>query len=349
MRRTAVPALAAAIAVCSVQSVAAQSVAAFYGDKTIEMIIGSTPGGTYDTWARMLTRHMGRHIPGNPGFLAKNMPGAGHIKAANYLFNVAPKDGTTIGIFSRNIPTRAILNHPAVKFKPEEFVWLGSPELTNRVCVAKAGAAVQKASDLFEKELIVGGAGAGTAVSTTPHLLRELLGMKFKLVEGYKGAPDVLLAMERGEVGGICQTVSGIENSHPGWIAEGKIKVLFNLESERVPGLDAPTIHEFARTEEQRAIIRFYSANAELGRPIVAPPGVPAERVSALRRAFDATMKDPKFKDEAKKQGLEIAPLTGEQLEARIKALSATTPAIVDKTEALLGPKKKKNKKKSAE
>lgn len=345
MRKLAFMMLAAALAALAGRPAAAQPVADFYKGKTIEMVIGSSAGGTYDAWARMMARHMGRHIPGNPGFLAKNMPGAGHIKAANYLFNIAPKDGTTIGIFSRNIPTRAILNHPAVKFDPAKFIWLGSPELTNRVCVAKAGIAVQSGAELFEKELIVGGAGAGTAVSTTPHLLRELLGMKFKLVEGYKGAPDILLAMERGEVGGICQTISGIENSHPGWIAEGKIKVLFNMEQEPVPGLNAPTIHDLAKTEEQRAIIRFYSANAELGRPFVAPPGVPADRVTALRRAFDATLKDPGLMAEAKKQGLIISPLTGEQLEARIKALARTTPAIVDKTEALLGPKKKKKKK----
>jgi tripartite-type tricarboxylate transporter receptor subunit TctC len=327
-------------------TVAAQSVADFYKGKTIEFIIGTSPGGTYDQWARLIGRHMGRHIPGNPSFLPKNMPGAGHIKATNYLFNVAPKDGSTIGMFSRNIPTRALLKHPAVKFKPEEFNWIGSPELTNRVCVAKKGAPVQKGEDLFTKELIVGGAGPGTAVSTTPAVLRGALGMKFRVVEGYKGAPDVILAIERGEVQGICQTVAGISTSNPGWLNDGKLVVLFNLERKPLPELRAPSVFSFAKTEEQRQVLAFYTSNTELGRPITAPPGLPKDRLTALRRAFDATMKDPAFMAEAGKQKLQINALTGEELTERILDLGRTPVAIVDKTEALLGPKPKKKKKK---
>jgi tripartite-type tricarboxylate transporter receptor subunit TctC len=327
-------------------AVAAQSVADFYKGKQIEFIIGTSSGGSYDLWARLIGRHMGRHIPGKPSFLPKNMPGAGHIKATNYLFNVAPKDGSTIGTFSRNIPTRALLKHPAVKFKPEAFNWIGSPELTNRVCVAKKGAPVQKGEDLFARELIVGGAGAGTAVSTTPAVLRGVLDMKFRVVEGYKGASDVILAIERGEVQGICQTVSGINSSHPGWLKDGKLVVLFNLERKPIPEYKAPSIFSFAKTTEQRQILAFYSSNTELGRPIAAPPGVPADRLTALRRAFDATMKDPAFMAEANKQGFEINALTGEELTERVVELGNTPAAIVDRTEALLGPKPKKKKKK---
>ena len=350
----------------------AQSVAEFYKGKTIEFIIGTSAGGSYDQWARLIGRHMGRHIPGNPNFLPKNMPGAGHIKATNYLFNVAPKDGTTIGMFSRNIPTRALLKHPAVKFKPEEFNWIGSPELTNRVCVAKKGVPVQKGEDLFQKELVVGGAGSGgavsttplvlngvlgmkfklvegykgTAVSTTPAVLRGALGMKFRVVEGYKGATDVVLAIERGEVHGICQTISGLGSSNPNWFKDGKLVVLFNLERKPLPEYKAPSVFSFAKTEEQRQILTFYTSNTELGRPITAPPGVPKDRLTALRRAFDATMKDPAFMSEANKQKLEINALTGEELTERILDLGKTPEAIVDKTEALLGPKPKKKKKK---
>lgn len=314
----------------------AQSIAEFYKGKTIKFIIASRSGGTYDTWARIIVRHMGKHIPGNPKFLPQNMPGGGQIKAANHLFNIAPKDGTVIGIISRNLPTRAILNHPAVKFVPAKFNWLGSPELTNRICVAMKGVKVQKGEDLFSHQLIVGGAGAGTAVSTTPNLLRALVGMKFKLVEGYGGAAEVVLAMERGEVEGICQSLSGFRTSRPGWIESGKVRVLFNMERNPVPGLNAPSITKFLKTEDQRKMIAFYSSNVELGRPIVAPPGVPKDRIEALRRAFDATMTDKDFVAEVKKQGLEINALTGEELTRRILALAATPEDTVKKTESML-------------
>jgi tripartite-type tricarboxylate transporter receptor subunit TctC len=205
---------------------------------------------------------------------------------------------------------------------------------------------VQKGEDLFTKELIVGGAGPGTAVSTTPAVLRGALGMKFRVVEGYKGAPDVILAIERGEVHGICQTIAGISTSTPGWLKDGKLVVLFNLERKPLPELRAPSVFSFAKTEEQRQVLAFYTSNTELGRPITAPPGVPKDRLTALRRAFDATMKDPAFRAEASKQKLQINALTGEELTERILDLGRTPAAIVDKTEALLGPKPKKKKKK---
>jgi tripartite-type tricarboxylate transporter receptor subunit TctC len=340
---------AGAIAVLAgsiVAPVGAHAADPFFKDKRIEFIIGQASGGTYDQWARVISRHMGHHIPGNPGFLPKNMPGAGHIKATNYLFNVAPKDGTTVGIFSRNIPTQALLKHPAVQFNTRDFNWVGSPELTNRVCVAKTGAPVQTGEDLFNKELVVGGAGSGSAPSTTPKVLRGALGMKFKLIEGYDGPPAVLLAVERGEVQGICQTVAGLDQIQPGWFEKGGFKVLFSLEKKPVPRFGAPTIYKFVKTEEQRQIVSFFSSSTELGRPIAAPPGVPADRVNALRRAFDATMTDPKFMAEAKKQGLKINALTGEELADRVADLAKTPPEIIAKTEEIAGLEKKKKKKK---
>ena len=314
----------------------AQAETAFYKGKTITFVIGTAPGGTYDAWARLIARHWGQHLPGKPGFIAKNMPGAGGIKASNYLFNIAPKDGTVVATFSRNIPTRAILNHPAVKFDPVKFGWLGSPELTNRVCIALASAKVKSGDDLFKHELLMGGAGAGTAVSTTPNVLRTLLGMKMKLIEGYKSATDVVLAMERGEVEGICQTYTAFKVGHPGWIEKGKVKVLFNIEPNPIPGTDIPSVFNWAKTKEQREVLGFFSSNVELGRPVVAPPGLSADRLKTLRRGFDAVMKDAAFVKSAKKQGLEIDPLTGEQVEKRVKALANTNPETVQKTEAML-------------
>ncbi|MDX1483359.1 MAG: hypothetical protein R3229_02655 [Alphaproteobacteria bacterium] len=329
-------ALVSVIVAGSIASADAKSVGEFYKGKTITFIIGTAPGGTYDAWARLIARHWGGHIPGNPGFISKNLPGAGGIKASNYIFNIAPKDGTVVATFSRNIPTRAILNHPAVKFDPVKFGWLGSPELTNRVCIAMATAKVKTAEDLFKHELLMGGAGAGTAVSTTPNVLRALLGMKFKLIEGYKSATDVVLAMERGEVEGICQTYTAFKVGHPGWIEKGKVNVLFNVEPNPIPGTNIPSVFKWVKDKEQREILSFYSSNVELGRPVVAPPNLPADRLTALRRGFDATMKNPAFVKAAAKQGLKIDPLTGEEVAKRVTALANTDPEIVKKTEAML-------------
>lgn len=316
-------------------------VAAFYKGKTIEFIIGSAAGGSYDQWARVIARHMNRHIPGNPDFIPRNMPGAGQILATNHLFNKAPKDGAAIGIFSRNIPTQALLKHPSVQFKTEQFNWIGSPELTNRVCVAKKGVKVQKAEDLFEHELIVGGAGIGTTVSNSPVVLNGVLGMKFRVVDGYKGGPQVILAIERGEVEGVCHTVSGINSTKPGWLEKGDLIPLFNLEQRRVPELGVPSVFEYVKTPAQRQKLAFFFSSTELGRPIAAPPGVPPERVNALRRAFDATMKDPAFLAETKKMGLEITPVTGEELSRLVAELAETPEEIVNEIQAITQSEKK--------
>jgi tripartite-type tricarboxylate transporter receptor subunit TctC len=259
------------------------------------------------------------------------MPGAGQLIAANYLYNSAPKDGSVIGMIGRNLPNDALLKKEGVRFDPTKFNWLGSPELTNRVCVARQGAPVQRAEELFQKELLVAGAGAGTAVSTTPVLLSSVLGMKFKLVEGYNGSQAGLLAMERGEVDGICQSLTSLQSSRPGWIESGKMKVLFNTERHPVPGLNAPSVFEFAKTEEQRQVLTLYSSSVEIGRPIVAPPDVPAERVEALRKALADTLKDPAFIEEAKTNQLEIAYVSGPDLEKLIRDLMATPQSLVER------------------
>jgi tripartite-type tricarboxylate transporter receptor subunit TctC len=263
------------------------------------------------------------------------MPGAGGIAAANHLFNVAPKDGSTIGMIGRNLPNQAVLRLPTVKFDPAKFNWIGSPEYVNRVCVAMNTASVKTARDLLTTDLLVGGAGAGTAVSTVPTLLRKLLGLRFTVVEGYGSSTAIILAMERGEVQGICQTINSLRNSRPGWIESGRMRILFNVEHDPVPALNAPSVYDFVTTDEQRQILDFYSSSVELGRPIVAPPGVPAERVAVLRRGFDATMKDPAFLAEAKKLGVDVSPRSGERLAEIVANLMQTPPSVTEKTEAL--------------
>jgi tripartite-type tricarboxylate transporter receptor subunit TctC len=316
---------------------AAQPVADFYRGKQIEFIVATETGTIYDTWARIMARHWPKHIPGNPTLVVKNMPGAGHIRAAGYSFNVAPKDGTSIITFSHNIPASFVMGSATITFDVAKFQWLGSPDLPGRMCVVRPQARVQKGADLFEHELVVAGAGATAAISQTPKLLHGLLGMKFKLVEGYKGSSEAILAVERGEVEGLCSTIEGIMGARPGWVEDGRLKVLFNMERKPVPELHAPTIYEFAKTDEQRQILGFYGSTVEFGVPMVAPPGVPADRVAALRRAHDAAVKDPALLTELTRLKMKSVPVTGEELAERMQELSAMPPDIVKKASELLG------------
>jgi tripartite-type tricarboxylate transporter receptor subunit TctC len=328
-------AAAAPILVALGAPASADSVEDFYRGKQIRFIISSATGGDYDQWSRLIIRRLGKYVPGNPTFIPQNMPGGGQIIATNYLFSTAPQDGTVIGMIGRNLPNDALLKKEGVRFDPVKFNWLGSPELTNRVCVAMEGVPVQKAQDLFQRELLVGGAGAGTAVSTTPTLLARLLGMKFKLVEGYGSSQGVLLAMERGEVDGICQSLSSLRGSRPQWFESGKLKVLFNTERHTVPGLNAPTVFDFVKAEDQRKILALYTSSVEFGRPIVAPPGVPKERVEALRKALADALKDPDLLEEAKKQAIEITYVSGPDLEMLVADLMSTPADLVEKMREL--------------
>ena len=311
-------------------SAPAQSVEEFYRGKQVRFIISSATGGDYDQWSRLIAKFLGKHIPGNPTIIPQNMPGGGQIIATNHLFNAAAQDGSVIGMIGRNLPNDALIKKEGVRFDPVKFNWLGSPELTNRVCAVLDTAPVKNAQDLMQKEVLVGGAGAGTAVSNTPVLLSRLLGMKFKLIEGYGNSQAILLAMERGEVQGICQSYSSLRSSRPDWFASGKLKVLFNTERQPIPGLNAPSVFDFVKSDEHRKVLSLYTSSVELGRPIVAPPGVPKDRVEALRKALADTLKDPELLEEAKKQGLEMTYVSGKELESLVADLMSTPTEIVD-------------------
>jgi tripartite-type tricarboxylate transporter receptor subunit TctC len=323
-------ALAACIGFAVSSPVAADAVADFYKGKSIRMIVGTSPGD-YDMWARFIVRYLGKHIPGNPSFVVENMPGAGSLIAANYLFNRAARDGTVLGSVSRNIPHYAFAKKPNVQFDPLKFHWIGSPELTHRGCFARSDVGVNKAADLFTHELMVGTDGAGTSLSEMPMLLKNLLGMKFRTIDGYKGSNHIVLAIARNEVGGICQTVTAFANSGQKMLDDGTVRLLFTTERERVPRYKVPTVFEFAKTDEQRAILDFQASTLETGRPWLAPPGVPGERIAALRAAFDATMRDPAFLDEAAKRKLQVTPRTGQQIEAVLRKAAAFPPALLAK------------------
>jgi tripartite-type tricarboxylate transporter receptor subunit TctC len=261
------------------------------------------------------------------------MPGAGSLVAANYLYTKAAQDGTVLGSVSRNIPNFALMKNPNANFDPLKFNWIGSPEMTHRACYARADSGVTAPEQLFEREVLMGGDGAGTSLSEMPILLRNLLGMKFKVVDGYKGSTEIVLAMQRSEVQGICQTVMAFAQAGQHLLDDGTVKMLFTTEKDRVAKYDnkVPTIFEYARTDEQRQILAFHAASLETGRPWLAPPNVPADRVAALRRAYDATMKDPEFLEEARQRKLEVDPRTGEYVESVIRALASLPQEVLAK------------------
>lgn len=313
---------------------AAQSVADFYRGKQIRMIVAFAAGTDYDTWGRLIARHLGDHVPGQPSLVVQDMPAAGGIVAANDLYNIADRDGSVIGVIGRNLPYEALVQDQGIRFDPLKFNYLGSPELTNRVCVAYQTSPVKKAEDLFTTQLLTAGSGAGSAVSTTPVLLAKLLDMKFKLIEGYPAPADALLAMERGEVDGICATIQALRSTRPDWLDSGRLKILFNTEHNPVAAFHAPSIFAFAKTEEQQRILTLYTSSVELGRPIVAPPGVPADRLAALKQGFIDAMNDPSLQAEARQQNLEINVITGDELTGLVEELMSTPREFVDKMKA---------------
>jgi tripartite-type tricarboxylate transporter receptor subunit TctC len=311
----------------------AQAQEEFYKGRQIRLVVGTATGQDYDLWARLIGRHIVRHIAGQPTLIVENMPGAGHIVATNNLYNVAAKDGTVIGMVSRNMTDAAVMKLANVRYDPAKFNWLGSPEINHRVMFVSVAAGVSKMQELFERELIVGAPGGVQGVTAAPLLLKNLLGMKLKIVTGYRSPGDVVIAVARNEVGGFVNSVGGPLGARRQWVDTGQMRVLFNMEPDPVPWLGAPTVFEVVKTEEQRQVLTFFAGNTRLGRPLMAPPGVPAGRIATLRRAFDATMKDEAFLKEAETMGFEVAPQTGESIAALVAAAVATPSDIVKKAE----------------
>ncbi len=316
----------------------AQPAAEFYKGKQVRIVVGSTAGGDYDVWARLLARHWPRYIPGNPGIIVENMPGAGTLVATNHLYNLAPKDGTVIGMVSRSMPAAAVMKVANVRFDPVKFNWIGSPEVNHLVIYINNKSAIRQPSDLFAKELIVGATGLAQGITVGPFMLKNLLGMKLKIVTGYRSPGDMALAASRNEVEAFANTIGGAAGARRPWVESGQMRVLFNFEPEPVPGLGVPTVFEFAKTDEQRKVLTFFSGNVLLGRPINAPPGVPAERVDLLRRSFEAAMKDPALLKEADAMSFEITTLSGEKIASLVQEIASTPPDIIARAERVARP-----------
>jgi tripartite-type tricarboxylate transporter receptor subunit TctC len=308
----------------------AQSPAEFYKGKNVELYIGYSVGGAYDLYARVLARHIGKHIPGSPTIVPKNLEGAGSLRLANWLYNVGAKDGTVMGTIGRGTAFDPLLGSKGAQFQADKFTWIGSANNEVSVCVAWKTSGITRFEDAFQKELIVGGTGQAADTDQFPAILNGVLGTKFKIVTGYPGGNDVTLAMERGEVKGRCGwSWSSVLATHKRWVDDGSIIVLVQLSLHKHQELpNVPLVMDFAKTDEQRQIFRLIFARQVMGRPFLAPPGVPKDRAEALRTAFDNTMKDPKFLADAEKMQLEITPVSGEEIEKLVKELYQTPKAL---------------------
>ncbi len=304
--------------------------------KVPTMIIGFGPGGGYDLWGRTVARHIGKYLPGAPNLVIQNMPGAGSYVAASWIYNIAPKDGTVLGIIARDATMGPLTGADGARFDSTKMSWLGTPTTETNVCIANATATVKTVEDLYTKELIIGDTGPGTGTRSYPLALNALLGMKFKIVSGFPSSSDVFLAMERGEVDGICESLDSVTGKRPDWLSSGKVRVLFHGGAEPDPHVKAPFVLDLAKTEEQKAEIRFLYAGQGIGRPFIAPPNLPADKLKMLRDAFDKTMKDPDFIADAKKQKLDVEPKDGAHLEQLIRDIYATPRPIIEKIGKLI-------------
>lgn len=305
--------------------------------KPSTMIIGFGPGGGYDLWGRVVAHHIGKHLPGTPNVVTQNMPGAGSYVAASHIYNIAPKDGSVFGIIARDATLGPLTGAPGARFDPLKMTWLGTPTTETNVCIANANAAVKTFADLLTRELIVGDTGPGTGTRSYPNALNALLGAKFKLVSGFPSSSDVFLAMERGEVEGICESLDSVTGKRPDWLATKKVNIIFHGGAEPNPHLkDVPFILDFAKTPEQKAELNFLYAGQGIGRPFVAPPNMPADKAAMLREAFDRTMRDAEFIADAKKQKLDVDPEDGAHLEKLIRQIYATPKATVEKIGKLI-------------
>jgi tripartite-type tricarboxylate transporter receptor subunit TctC len=329
--------LAVLAVLAAIAPTGAQPAEPFFKGRTINLYIGFAPGGTYDYYSRLFARYIGKHIPGNPSVVAQNMPGAGSFSAANFLYAVAPKDGTALGMITQAAAIEEALASPGVKYKSADFNWIGRMSGVVELHFTWKTSPARTLEDATRAEIPLAGTGPGSPSEGYPKLLNALAGTRFKVISGYPGSTQGMVAMERGEVDGALTSWNTLNRTRKDWLRNHDVNLLVQYVPERHRDLpDVPTALDAAKTPEGRAIMAFFISGAQVGRSIVAPPGVPAERIKVLRAAFDAMLKDPELLAEIEKTGLEFAPGSGEQLQQTIAATAGTPREVVERTQAIL-------------
>jgi len=329
-------ALALPMGVAAVSVVQAQTVEQFYKDRQVSIVVGFAPGGAYDPYARAVARHLPRHLPGAPAIVIKNMQGAGSLIAANHLYNVAPRDGSELGVIAGSAALDPLYGKKNAQFDGRHFTWLGSANEEIAGCLAWHDSPFKTVGDLFKAEMITGASGASNL--DFPTAMNAVLGTRMKLVRGYKGPASILIALERGEVQGMCGMVNTIVGTQrPDWLRDGKVRILVQIGLERTARMgDRPFVMDFAKSDDDKRVLRLIFGWTLMGRPFLAPPGIPADRKAALIKAFDATMRDPAFLEDAKKQRLEVVPISGAQIDAFLADAYATPKPLVDRAAKIL-------------
>jgi tripartite-type tricarboxylate transporter receptor subunit TctC len=341
--------LAIALSLCAFNAgpvmadqVSADKVSDFYSGRRLTFLVGFSPGSAFDVYGRAVSRHFSKFVPGKPDILIQNMPGAGGVSSAAYLYNIAPKDGTMIGVFSRSTPMEPLLGNPSVKFDPTRFTWIGSAGREVSVCVANATAGIQSWDDVTKREFVVGASSLSADTGVFATVLKNAFGAKMRIVTGYPGGNEITQAMENHEIDGRCGwSWSAIESSRPSWVKEGTIKVLLQLGLEPSAKLkDVPLVMDLAKTDRERQILKLVFARQDFAWPFAAPPDVPADRAQALRQAFLATLADPEFLAEAARLSLDVSsPTSGEKLDALIKDIYASPPEVIEQVKAVMNAK----------
>jgi len=331
-----------AVGLCMASVVArADAVSDFYTGKTITIIVGADSGGGYDAQGRLMSRHIGRFIAGNPAVIVQNMPGAGSLTAANQIYNVSPKDGTTMGLLQRGVFSAKFTNPQGVRFDLSKFNWVGNLSSETAVVIAWSATPFQKIEDVMQQEMLVGGTGPHIDTETTPRMLNALLGTKFKIISGYKGTTEAVLAMERGEVQGMGDwSWSNVKTRKPDFLRDKKIRVLLQVASEKMPDLqDVPLAMDYVKSPADREVMELFLAQKSAARPVVAPPGIPADRIAAIRAGFDKMIEDAEFLKDAQSAKLEIDPAPAASIEKVIKIFAATSEETGKRLKDAIDPK----------
>ncbi|MEA2905144.1 MAG: hypothetical protein QOI12_2531 [Alphaproteobacteria bacterium] len=334
MRLLALSVIALALLVAQGDPARAQPPENFAG-KTIRLYIGTSPGGGYDQYGRLVARHFGRQLPGNPSVVPVNMPGASSLTLTNHLYNQAPRDGTAIAIINQAMPTEQLLLDQNINYDSGQFNWIGRVSSAVEMLIVWHTVPVDTIDDIRNREVIVGGTGPTSSTVFMPYLLNNLAGMKFKVILGFNGTTDVGLAMERGEIEGSATPLESLTSYRANWVRDRKIKILLQYTARRDPEMmDIPAMVELGGSDEARAILGFFASAADIGRSIVAPPAMPPGTVRTLRRSFDAMFADPGFLDDVRRAGIPLKPLTGERLQEVVADVAKFPPALVRKARA---------------